>query len=417
MPILRASVKPENSRNSHRGVFFDVRSGGAPVRITALTGGAYGGDRPVTVYAREEGSGAGRETKRGSWREVGAGDWKQDQSTRLVLSSPVSVRAGATVGVYVHTTDGSDGVQYTQPRKQGAVDSSDGAIALLCGRYTIMRDHFGPPVNGDGYVPAGSVEYEVLSNGLETTARSVVAVPPPSLGASLRQLLDTGMLSDVALKAADDLSAVAAHKSILAIRSPVFAAMFSSAMVEASSSEVALEGVSGPVLRSLLHFLYTDQLADAVADDPVQIEGLLAAADRYACPRLLALCEQRLCATVTEESAVGLLVLSERHHAAQLKEYCLEFISQRPAEVMATQGWQQLGTHPNLLQELFAQSSGIRKRPRDAAEDEASDKGALTREQVRGMKVSELRAACVKRGLESTGLKAALVARLEALLD
>jgi len=33
------------------------------------------------------------------------------------------------------------------------------------------------------------------------------------------------------------------------------------------------------------------------------------------------------------------------------------------------------------------------------------------------MKVSELRAACVKRGLESTGLKAALVARLEALLD
>ena len=84
---------------------------------------------------------------------------------------------------------------------------------------------------------------------------------------------------------------------------------------------------------------------------------------------------------------------------------------------MATQGWQQLGTHPNLLQELFAQSSGIRKRPRDAAEDEASDKGALTREQVRGMKVSELRAACVKRGLESTGLKAALVARLEALLD
>ena len=42
------------------------------------------------------------------------------------------------------------------------------------------------------------------------------------------------------------------------------------------------------------------------------------------------------------------------------------------------EGWQQLGTHPNLLQELFAHSNGIRKRPRDAADGRANKKGALT---------------------------------------
>ena len=80
---------------------------------------------------------------------------------------------------------------------------------------------------------------------------------------------------------------------------------------------------------------------------------------------------------------------------------------------------QQLGTHPNLLQELFAHKAGVRKRPRDAAGEEGANKqgGGLTREQVRGMKVPELRAACVKAELDSSGLKGALVARLEAWLD
>ena len=162
MPILRASCTPEESRHSHRGVFFDVRSAGPPVRITALAGGgAWGADRRVTVYAREGGAGAGRETERGGWREVGAGVWKKKQSTRLALASPVGVRAGATVGMYVHTTDGADGVYYAEPGERGAVDASDGAIALLCGRATSSREHFGEPQANAFFVPAGSVEYEL----------------------------------------------------------------------------------------------------------------------------------------------------------------------------------------------------------------------------------------------------------------
>lgn len=41
---------------------------------------------------------------------------------------------------------------------------------------------------------------------------------------------------------------------------------------------------------------------------------------------------------------------AERHRATQLKEAALDLIAAKPAETMATQGWQQLGTEPDLLQ-------------------------------------------------------------------
>ena len=300
-------------------------------------------------------------------------------------------------------------------QKDAAQDWHQGrGYSTLCKRSDISGPgHLTIVVN----VTVFSGKLEITS--LQTATPTTVAVPPPSLGASLHQLLESGTLSDVQLKTADGQTTVDAHKAILASQSPVFAAMFGSGMVESSGREISLEGISGPTLRLLLRFIYTDELANQGQLTSCELEGLLAAADQYQCPRLLALCEQRLCGMVNIESSAGLLVLSEQHRAAQLKEHCLDFISQQPAQVMTTEGWQQLGTHPNLLQELFAHKAGVRKRPRDAAGEEGANKqgGGLTREQVRGMKVPELRAACVKAELDSSGLKGALVARLEAWLD
>ena len=60
------------------------------------------------------------------------------------------------------------------------------------------------------------------------------------------------------------------------------------------------------------------------------------------------------------------LVLAERHHAAQLKEACLDYIAAHAEAVMTSEGWQQLGTQPNLLQEIIAHIAGVRKRPAEA---------------------------------------------------
>ena len=98
-------------------------------------------------------------------------------------------------------------------------------------------------------------------------------------------------------------------------------------------------------------------------------------ADQYQVPRLVAVCERKLCENIEVETVERLLVLADRHHAMQLKELCLEFIGAKPAEVMATEGWQLLGTQPNLLQELFAHGMGVRKRPsEDGADTSTSTK-------------------------------------------
>ena len=94
----------EKSSSCNRGVYFDVRSEGPALTLTALSG-ADGTPAQVSVWACE-GSGAGRETARAAWRQVGAGTLNANQSTRLALSTPGAVGVGATVGLYVHARAG-----------------------------------------------------------------------------------------------------------------------------------------------------------------------------------------------------------------------------------------------------------------------------------------------------------------------
>ena len=197
-----------------------------------------------------------------------------------------------------------------------------------------------------------------------------VALPPRAIGSNWLAMYESGALSDVTLKPASG-EAVRAHKLVLAAGSPVFAAMFTQGMAEAGSGEVTLDGITGVALGHLVHFLYAEEPHVDAFDDA---EGLLAAADQYQVPRLVALCERELCERVEVETAARLLVLADQHHAAQLKEHCLEFIGAQPGEVMATEGWQLLGTQPNLLQELFAHQSGVRKRPSEGGDDGAKPK-------------------------------------------
>eukprot|EP01045_Picozoa_sp_COSAG04_P018156 COSAG04_NODE_1660_length_6022_cov_5.271146_3_plen_384_part_00 len=189
-----------------------------------------------------------------------------------------------------------------------------------------------------------------------------VMVPMPALGSSFLDLLESGDLADVKLKSGD--ATVYAHKLILSARSPVFAAMFERGMAEAEASEVTLEGVTPHSLYSLVHFLYSEELREGAMDEA---EALLAAADQYEVPRLVALCERELCGVISQGNAARLLVLADRHRAAQLKEACLDYIALHAEGVMTSEGWQQLGTQPNLLQELFAHKAGVRKRPAGAS--------------------------------------------------
>ena len=160
---LATSASPETADTVNNGVYFDVRSDGPAVTLAALTGGGLGHYREVTIWACE-GSGAGKETERGAWRQVGAGTLKEKQSTRLALSSPVAVGAGATVGLLVHAAEGN--VLFSEGGEAGEVDASDGAISVLKGKATGELEPFTHCyAGGEGFALAGAVEY-VLTDAL-----------------------------------------------------------------------------------------------------------------------------------------------------------------------------------------------------------------------------------------------------------
>ena len=97
MSTLCTSVTVKHYRRSSNGVWFDVQSEGPPLRITAILAACVYDSCAVVVYGSEEGSGVGKERERGAWGQLAAGTL-QDKSkgtTRMVLSSLVSVRAGA----------------------------------------------------------------------------------------------------------------------------------------------------------------------------------------------------------------------------------------------------------------------------------------------------------------------------------
>ena len=98
-------------------------------------------------------------------------------------------------------------------------------------------------------------------------------------------------------------------------RSPVFYAMFSHGMQESERGEVRIPDFEAPVVRELLHFMYTDRLSEdsavsvsrAAADVPVR--GLFLKYDRYMV------------------RAIGLLQMAFDLNTEQLKRAYLQYIA------------------------------------------------------------------------------------------
>ncbi|XP_047101806.1 protein roadkill-like [Schistocerca piceifrons] len=149
----------------------------------------------------------------------------------------------------------------------------------------------------------------------------------------LGALLDAGDGAVVTLVAGE--TRLAAHRAVLAARSPVFRAMFQHDTLEASCGEVRIADVGGPVMRQLLSYVYTLQAPHTTDTAP----ELLAAADRYGLSALKAACEQQVAAQLEVETAAAAAVLAVRHSCPSLTAAAIHFIRSQTHKVMATQGW------------------------------------------------------------------------------
>lgn len=173
-------------------------------------------------------------------------------------------------------------------------------------------------------------------------------VPECHLSDDFGQLFEGQKFSDVILSV--NGREFAAHKAILAARSPVFSAMFEHEMEEKKQNRVEITDMDHEVLREMLHYIYTGKVSN-IENMP---EDLLAAADKYALDRLKVMCEEHICSNLSVGTAAEVLILADMHSADQLKAHVIDFINMHATDVMDTAGWRtMIQTHPHLVAEAF----------------------------------------------------------------
>jgi speckle-type POZ protein len=189
-----------------------------------------------------------------------------------------------------------------------------------------------------------------------TAAAAMISVPPSDLHQHLGSLLQTEKGADVVFDVAGER--FAAHRWLLAARSPVFSAELFGGMKESHTEGVVhIEDMEPRVFKALLYFVYTDLLfqktktikqveeGDAGDDgEDVLSQHLLVAADKYNLERLKLLCEKKLCEYINAGNVATILALAEQHHCHGLKKVCFHFLS-FPANLraaMASNGFKHL---------------------------------------------------------------------------
>uniref|UniRef100_A0ACD5UIA9 Uncharacterized protein n=1 Tax=Avena sativa TaxID=4498 RepID=A0ACD5UIA9_AVESA len=188
-----------------------------------------------------------------------------------------------------------------------------------------------------------------------------VIVPSSNLHRHLAELLQSETGADVTFLVSGE--SFAAHKSILAARSPVFMAEFFGDMKEKCSHRVEIKDMDPVVFKALLHFIYTDTVPEFDEKDDVATviaQHLLAAADRYGLDRLKLICEGKLSSGINVDTVATTLALAEQHDCPQLKAKCVRFIVRSPAvldAVLATEGYKHLeASCPSVLADLLKSS-------------------------------------------------------------
>ncbi|TVU50158.1 hypothetical protein EJB05_01518, partial [Eragrostis curvula] len=229
------------------------------------------------------------------------------------------------------------------------------------GKFQLMDRH---GARSDGYL---------TSNGTVTVECTVVVfkdpednpVPSSNLQKDLGELLRCGCGADVTFIVSGE--SLAAHKNVLAVRSPVFMAEFFGEMKEKTSRCIEIKEIEAAVFKAMLGFIYTDTVPELDDNRGIAIsmaQHLLVAADRYGLERLKVMCERRLVLGIDAGTVAAMLALAEQHGSSQLKAKCIEFIVEASPEIVgaifATGGFKSL--EASLLTDLFMAAHGRIKK-------------------------------------------------------
>mmetsp|Transcript_88738 Transcript_88738/g.185549 ORF Transcript_88738/g.185549 Transcript_88738/m.185549 type:complete len:522 (-) Transcript_88738:66-1631(-) len=182
---------------------------------------------------------------------------------------------------------------------------------------------------------------------LEESALNDVAVH--RLIENMRKLLNSPDFSDIAFVVQGQK--IYAHKAILVAQCEHFRAMFGGGrFAESTMAEIEIQQWSYVAFLAMLEWLYTGHTPRELSS--AHLTEVLGLADHYTLDGLKHVCENVLVHSVEIDNACALLRHADQYMAAELKRYCLNYITKNFDQVAATQSFDDLQQFPCLLLEV-----------------------------------------------------------------
>nr|XP_034993968.1 rho-related BTB domain-containing protein 1 isoform X2 [Zootoca vivipara] len=119
----------------------------------------------------------------------------------------------------------------------------------------------------------------------------------------IKECLSKETFSDVTFKLED--GNINAHKPLLICSCEWMSAMFGGSFIESSNTEVVLPNINKTSMQAVLDYLYTKQLSSSQELDTLE---LIALANRFCLPHLVALAEQHAVQELTKTSVSGVSI-------------------------------------------------------------------------------------------------------------
>ncbi|KAL3614841.1 hypothetical protein CASFOL_040502 [Castilleja foliolosa] len=138
---------------------------------------------------------------------------------------------------------------------------------------------------------------------------------------SLGRMLSESIHTDIVINASD--GSIAAHRAILASRSPVFRSMFSHDLKEKEMSAVTISDMSIDSCRALLNYMYGNIRAEEFSAHRL---ALLRAADKYDISDLKDACHESLLEDIDTKNVLERLQNASLYGLPKLKSSCMRYL-------------------------------------------------------------------------------------------
>uniref|UniRef100_A0A1D1YWY1 BTB/POZ domain-containing protein At1g55760 n=2 Tax=Anthurium amnicola TaxID=1678845 RepID=A0A1D1YWY1_9ARAE len=138
---------------------------------------------------------------------------------------------------------------------------------------------------------------------------------------SLSRMLSDGILTDIIINATD--GSIAAHRAVLAARSPVFHSMFSHNLKEKELSAVDISDMSFDACQAFLNYIYGNVQVEEFLTHRL---ALLRAADKYDIADLKEACHESLTEDIDSKNVLERLQNAYLYRLPKLKSSCMRYL-------------------------------------------------------------------------------------------